>query len=674
MKIANIRLHIIVKELTTKRIKMSHTSTATSGKYTNLWQDNTPQIAWGSILLFAGYILGYVVLITLTTQQVLPYPVASIFCIYLAYVGFTIVHDAGHGSIIQGGCVLKPIENIMGWISAVPLLLLPYSMFKHIHDRHHAYTNDPERDPDHFSFGKKWYQVVLNCLFIPFQYHIMALTTLRHDPCFNRTYLTSLFYFSVIGSLIALLTINGFGKEIVYLLLIPNIFAVIMLALLFDYLPHHPHKSLARYHNSRIYPSKWLNFLLLGQNYHLIHHLYPKVPWYLYRKVYLLTRPDLISKNAPIEDIYGKVRPRFLHSPYVKLLQPDGGQINQLLSVENIKQLTEDSVSVTFKLPNNKQAKFKAGQYITLSKCIDSKQITRCYSICSSPTENNLTIAVKAAKNGLMSNFINNDLKPNQELIVKGPLGDFVYPPIHEQDTNLLVLIAIGSGITPILSILKTALFTQETIKVKLIYGSKNKENLMFYKELALLTSRFPHRLQIDYVLKNNKTMLEATQGRLNKTMLKTLLADLTLETKNKALAHTDFYLCGAAELKNDLLTIFNNKLSDDRIHIEHFNQPLTPAQGKLFEVDIKLSHRQSQTIKVASNQTVLEVALANNINIPYGCSSGHCGSCLCKIEQGLTVNICDDVPGISRAEKAAGYVLSCQCQPLENIKIAIDL
>ncbi len=402
--------------------------------------------------------------------------------------------------------------------------------------------------------------------------------------------------------------------------------------------------------------------------------MYPKVPWYLYRKVYLLTYPDLVSRNAPIEDIAGGLRPGFLHSPHVRSLQPDGGLINRLLTVEHIEQLTEESVSITFKTPNDQQLNFEAGQYLTISKCFDGKQVTRCYSICSSPTENNLTIAVKATKGGLMSNFINNELSPNQELIIKGPYGDFIYPPVHEQRTDLLVLIATGSGITPILSILKTALFTNESLNIKLIYAGKNKASLMFYKQLERLKEQFPQRFRINYVLKDNKELADATQGRLDRTTLKTLLAELTSGNNNDIVAHTDFYICGATELNSDLHAIFANNISHTRVHIEGFTAPLTPAQGRLHQIDIKLGNHKKHRISVAANQTVLEVALANEINLPYGCNSGHCGSCICKIEQGSAHNICDDVAGISRAEKAAGYVLSCQCKPLEDMKISVNL
>lgn len=653
---------------------MNHTPSNIGIDYTSVWQNSVPKVAWGTILLFCGYILGYILVISLALHRVLPYPIATMCCAYLAYVGFTIVHDAGHGSIIEEGSPLKPLESMMGWISGVPLLLIPYSMFKHIHNRHHAYTNDPERDPDHFSFGKKWYQIALNCLFIPFQYHIMAFTTLKHDPCIQKTYITSLIYFSVISGLIYILVINGFTTEIVYFLLIPNVIAVLMLAMLFDYLPHYPHKSLARYHNSRVYPSRWLNIALLGQNYHLTHHMYPKVPWYLYRTVYLQTLPDLESRNSPIEDIGKGIRSGFLRSPYATSLQPDGAQVHRLLTVANIERLTPKSVSVDFVLPDNKPLRFKAGQYLTISKCFDGKQVTRCYSICSSPLDTHLTIGIKAVENGLMSNFINNELKPNQELIIKGPFGDFNYPPMHKKQTSALVLIAVGSGITPILSILKTALFTKESLAITLVYAGKNKDSLMFYRQLELLKKQFTARLTITYIVKDNSQFEHAVKGRIDEATLTSLLTKWQEKNSDINTNQIDFYLCGADDLKGHLLSPVGSSISYERIHVEQFTHPLTAAQGKLHQVDITLANNQKHTLSIASNQTVLEVALANGIDLPYGCNSGHCGSCICKMEKGKAKQIGDSVAGITGAEKEAGYVLSCQCKPIADMKISIDL
>ena len=142
-----------------------------------VWQHALPKtIAWGRVALFVGLVAAYATTLLAVSKDAISYWAATPICAYLAYACFTVLHDAGHGSIVAKGSRLKPLETILGWICAVPLLLVPYRAFQKIHDRHHAFTNDPDRDPDHFSFGDRWYQVVLNCLFIPIQYHKLIFT------------------------------------------------------------------------------------------------------------------------------------------------------------------------------------------------------------------------------------------------------------------------------------------------------------------------------------------------------------------------------------------------------------------------------------------------------------------------------------------------------------------
>ena len=188
----------------------------------DVWQRALPKtIAWGTVLLFAGLVLGYVVTLFAVSQGALPYWFSTPICAYLAFACFTVLHDAGHGSIVPKGSKLKPLETILGWICAVPLLLVPYRAFQKIHDRHHAFTNDPDRDPDHFSFGDRWYQVILNCLFIPVQYHKLIFTRYRKMEVFRATYFSTFFYMSVVLLSIGFLFSAGYWKELLFLLLIP---------------------------------------------------------------------------------------------------------------------------------------------------------------------------------------------------------------------------------------------------------------------------------------------------------------------------------------------------------------------------------------------------------------------------------------------------------------------
>ncbi len=473
--------------------------------YASVWQDHAPDIAWGTIVLFVAYLLAYYLTISSAMDGSLPYLAASLLCSALVYVGFTIMHDAGHGSIIRMGSPFKPVENMMGWVSSLTFLLVPYVFFQKIHDRHHAFTNDPDRDPDHYYLAGTWFGVVLNCLFLPIQYFILSATKMRHIKAISDTFLSTLVYQCVVISALGALTYLGYGTEVLYFVLIPLPLAVFVIAMTFDYVPHHPHKSLDRFHDTRIYPSKLLNILMLGQNYHLIHHMYPRLPWYKYQEVYNQILPYLEANGAPIEDLAGGIRPGFMKSPNANNLLDGGKALNMVLKVASVDRLTNDAVAVTFQLPAGETLHYQAGQYITVSKWLNGEQQTRCYSLCTSPNvsgqKGELKVGVRHTPKGLVSGFINEALKTGEELIVKGPFGDFVYPPKRAKGQvahiDNLVLIAAGSGITPVLSILQTALNESNSSAIHLIYASRSRSSMMFLHQIEVLLASNPKRLKV---------------------------------------------------------------------------------------------------------------------------------------------------------------------------------
>ncbi|WP_197466170.1 MULTISPECIES: fatty acid desaturase [unclassified Oleiphilus] len=636
------------------------------------WQESVPDVAWGTLLLALGIVLGYYWTISSALAGDLPYAAATLICAYLAYASFTVVHDAGHGSIVKSNARLKPIESMLGWAFAVPLLLVPYRFFQKIHDRHHSFTNDPDRDPDHYTFAHSWFTVALNSLYIPIQYHVLAFTKLRGVRAIRSTYKSTACYFTAVVSGLLILTALGYGFEIVAFVIIPNIIAVLALALFFDYIPHHPHKSRSRYHDTRIYPGTLLNVLLLGQNYHLIHHMYPRLPWYKYKEVYTRILPDLEVLGAPIEDLRGGTRPGFMTSPNTRSLLDDGKSINMVLEVAKVRALTFDSACIEFKLPQGERLQYQAGQYITVSKWLNGEQQTRCYSLCAKPGSDSLKIGVRRTAQGLVSGFLNDDLKVGDELVVQGPFGDFVYPAAEPNEHDGLVLIAGGSGITPILSIAETALAEHPNVSVTLIYACRSRDSIMFFDQLEHLKEQHPERLTIRYVIHQELHDPLDIQGRLNKATLAELLPSRGADSSSAQTKRTAFYICGPAGLKDLALDVLAERnIAREQIHIEQFVSSLTEAKGPLHKVDVALADGQTHSLSVASNQTVLEVAKAARIQLPHACSSGTCGSCKLKIEEGEAVSIPNSVPGITSDEKSAGYTLACQCKPLNHLVLS---
>jgi len=679
---------------------MQYSNVEDDKSYTATWQDSMPDIAWGTLFLFLGIVLGYYLVIHSALDGSISYPVATLICAYLAFASFTVAHDAGHGSVIRLGSPFKPVETIVGWIASIPLLLVPYRFFQKIHDRHHAFTNDPDRDPDQYTFGDKWYQIALNCLWIPFRYHVLSVTTIRHIKVIRDTYPSTIAYFVVILGLGTVLVQSGYGTELICFALVPNVIAVFVLTMFFDYVPHHPHKSRDRYHDTRIYPGKLLNVLLLGQNYHLIHHMYPRLPWYTYQEVYHQILPDLEAHGAPIEDIGGGIRPGFLKSPNARNVQEDGKSVNMLLKVAEIERLTPDSVSVKFELPDdstqperaNKRGQrsstgeaktrlqYQAGQYITVSKWLAGEQQTRCYSLCVSPNKGELKIGVRQTPNGLMSGFINRELEAGNELVVQGPFGDFVFPPCDTenhgegQDNKIesLILIAGGSGITPILSIMETALEEAYKPAVHLIYACRSRDSIMFFDQIESLNAANPNALNVTYVIEQNTLEPLGVHGRLDGALLMSLLPDLKFGDKASATGKAEFYICGPEGLKNTVVdTLADNNVNMKCVHIEQSVADVTEPVGDRHRVDIILADGQRQALRVASNQTVLEVAKSEGVKLPHACGNGTCGSCKCKVNSGLIDDIPLSIPGITLDEKSAGYTLACQCRPLGDVSLS---
>lgn len=207
----------------------------------------------------------------------------------MGYFLFTSMHEAGHKNIAGNKQELKWLNETIGWLSGIPLLA-PFYLFKIIHDRHHAHTNDPEEDPDHWLASKNLLSLLFHSTTIFPVYIIQGVQLLFFKPKVMAKVKRELkISFVVLFLMIAVATLIGSligAKWILLLWVLPAVIAQVLLAIVFDWLPHHPHEHQARFLNTRIFDIKGLSFLLLGQNYHLIHHLYPRIPFYEYSKIY----------------------------------------------------------------------------------------------------------------------------------------------------------------------------------------------------------------------------------------------------------------------------------------------------------------------------------------------------------------------------------------------------
>lgn len=364
------------------------------------------------------------------------------------------------------------------------------------------------------------------------------------------------------------------------------------------------------------------------------------------------------------------------------------------LKVLDIRKETKDCVSVAFFIPEDLKSKFefKAGQYITLKFEIAGEEYRRSYSICSAPSDEEFRVAVKKVSGGVVSTFINEKINAGDTIAVMPPMGTFIIEP-NENATNDYVFIAAGSGITPILSQIKTLIYNEPKSKMYLIYGNRSVEEVIFLKELEELKANFGHRFQLDIVYSGVKESggflsklfgkKETTNGnlvgRINASKVRALLRLNTIISQDSA----HYFLCGPSgvitESKNALKSI---NIKPENVHIEHFTSPDQAKRpqnvdfGNLKQDEALVTvilNNEEHLIKVKPGQTILDAALKAKLEAPYSCKSAVCSTCMAKKLSG-DIDM-DQNYVLSEHQLNEGFVLCCQARPKsDNTKITWDI
>jgi ferredoxin-NADP reductase/fatty acid desaturase len=629
------------------------------------WTDYSTGIAWGTVSLFFVVVASYLGLIAGLISGHISLLAGMLIATVIIYLGFTVAHEAGHGNIAHEISWMKPYERLMGWSMNLLFLVLPFGLFAKIHDYHHAFTNDPDRDPDHWVSGDTWLAASPRATMLPFHYLYLTATRFKNDPVITRTHKASIIYYLITATAVTCLILAGFAKELLIIGILPIFFASFVLGMLFDWVPHRPNRHQGRYQNTRSYLFPGLKFLTLGQNYHHIHHLYPRVSWYHYQRVFNRIRPELEAKHAPIEVLFSQDLPGYGQSPNARKPSVIDRQHKLTLKVETIGQLTPHAVTISFENLDGKTIPFKAGQYVTLSKLIEGEPVTRCYSICSTPQDNRLSIGVKQVEGGVMSHYLNQQLKPRDEITVAGPFGDFIFDPLASPSDKPLVLIAGGSGITPIMSIARTALESDPNRQVHLIYANQSVTETLFYSPLNQLQKDYPEQFNLIYLIAQPEKGWQGYTGHLDDAKLDAIFSELN------GFEQSLIYLCGPEVMKEIVL----NKLAqlpipEAHIFVEAFAFNAPKPEGAVHQVTVELANGQAYALDVAENQTVLQAATEQGVAIPHACGVGQCGCCMMKVVEGDTALASEETPGLLPGEKAQGYTLACQCQPRSSVQL----
>ncbi len=349
------------------------------------------------------------------------------------------------------------------------------------------------------------------------------------------------------------------------------------------------------------------------------------------------------------------------------------------LAIKEVKKETADCVSVLFDVPENLQEEFRftQGQSLTMRAIINGEEVRRTYSICSSAIEQQLKVAIKKVDGGLFSVFANDQLKHADVLEVMPPIGSF-YTTLHPSHQKNYIAFAAGSGITPVLSIIKTTLATEPNSSFTLLYGNKSRSSIIFFEELEGLKNKFINRFNLIHILSREKTDADLNFGRINKEKC------IALFSKLLDINGTDeFFICGPEDMIFSVKDFLESKgVTEKKIHFELFT---TPGQNKKYEVrsakyevsgpqsniTVKLDGRSFDfTIPLNSETSILDAAMQQGADVPYACKGGVCCTCKARLIEG---EVKMDVHwGLEQEEIEQGFILTCQSHPITE-KVVVD-
>ena len=336
------------------------------------------------------------------------------------------------------------------------------------------------------------------------------------------------------------------------------------------------------------------------------------------------------------------------------------------LQIKEVIQETDNAVSIVFHVPAELQSlyQFLAGQYVNLKLTLDGQEIRRAYSVCSSPKSGELRIAIKSVQDGHFSKFANANLRAGDFLDVSKPEGKFTFEPDNEKQKNYAGF-AAGSGITPVMSILKSVLESEPKSTFVLVYGNKSPKETIFHNELHELQLKYVGRFFVHYVFSQAKADGELF-GRIDKSTV-----NFVLNNKHKEKAFDKFYLCGPEAMINLVSSVLKEEnISETDIKFELFSSSSTKESIQIesnsgtSKIEMMVDDTLT-TFQMSQKQTILEAALKQGIDAPYSCQGGICCSCLARIKKGTAEMKKNSV--LTDNEIAEGLILTCQAYPTSD-------
>ncbi len=352
------------------------------------------------------------------------------------------------------------------------------------------------------------------------------------------------------------------------------------------------------------------------------------------------------------------------------------------LKVSDVRRETSDCVSVALEVPSSLESVFKfvPGQYITFRKKVKDEEVRRSYSICSGVNDGELRVAIKKIENGKFSSFANDELKAGDVLDVMPPMGTFISRNKEGKDQNYLAF-AAGSGITPILSIMKSVLENEPGSTFSLVYGNRGRNSVIFREAIEALKNTYMGRVKLYHILSREYVDVEIFSGRIDANKCNELCASLIdLKTIDEV------FLCGPESM---VLTVkeelSKSGMAADKIHLELFTTPdaakasagktekdTDTNKGAMSKVTITLDGTTFDMEVPFKGESILDAALRNGADLPYACKGGVCCTCRARVMEGevhMEVNY-----ALEHDEVEKGFVLTCQSHPrTERVIIDFD-
>jgi ferredoxin-NADP reductase/fatty acid desaturase len=593
----------------------------------------------------------------------------------VSFAMFTVVHECVHHAAGRQTW----LNELLGRL-ALPFVgvYFTFPVFRFVHIEHHRNTNENLRDdPDMWSsHGPSW-QLPLRWATLEVSYVVFYLRALRRRP--SREWATQLGAIAATAGGSAWAVQAGYGWQLAAIVFIPQRVGQTVLGWWFDWLPHHGLKATAARDNYRATRNRvgmeWLlSPVMLYQNYHSVHHLHPAIPFYRYVQAWRRNAAVYLERNVPLATMWGRELTPSEYLAWRGLTHafrtdetrepgaPAGRADFHRLTVSEVRPLAPDAVSITFDIPRHLRETFQftAGQHLVLRTILDGAELRRTYSICAAATSGVVRIGVRHLADGRVSGLLNTRVRVGDVLEVGPPAGRFTLVP-KAGSTRHYAGIAAGSGITPIISMLATALTVEPDSRFTLLYANRTADTTMFRDELKMLQRQFEGRLSlIEYRDREQVDEPDVVAGPITPDSLTALLTG-----ELPPYAVDGWYMCGPEPMLDMVRTVLGDcGVSPGKIHYELFRAATTTTRDDS-DVACALTAalgNEQVSVDTRPGQTVLEALLDNGVNAPYSCMGGACGTCRAKITHGHARM--DQCSALEDDEVERGYVLTCQARP----------